>query len=123
MRALLERNPLEAWTGGRGTGGVAYFSYRDGVFSTAFEVEPADRPILQELTRELVEWRLAEYLSRIETRSGGSALVCAVKHSGGRPILFLPDREEHPELPSGTTTVLANGEPYEAKFAKIASTC
>jgi superfamily II DNA or RNA helicase len=119
-RGLLERNPIEAWTGGRGTGGLPYFSYRDGVFSTAFEVDAADRLSLQELTRELVEWRLAEYLQRLEARSESSAVICSVKHAGGRPIIFLPRREDHPELPEGTATLLANGEAYEAEFAKIA---
>ena len=61
LRADLERNPIAAWTDGRGTGGVRYFNYADGVFSSAFEVSEATRVGLQELTREIADWRLAEY--------------------------------------------------------------
>ena len=46
--------------------------------------------------------------------------VCKVSHSGGRPILFLPDRKRTPGLPEGTTEVTIDGEPYEADFVKVA---
>jgi hypothetical protein len=61
----LEQNPVEAWAGGRGTGGTPYFAYENGVFRSTLPVDPADRKALQELTRELVDWRLAEYLLRL----------------------------------------------------------
>lgn len=61
---LLERNPIHYWAAGAGTGGVSYFSYEDGVFRTTFT--RSDRDAFQELTREIVDWRLAQYLSRAE---------------------------------------------------------
>ena len=33
---LLEQNPIAAWAGGKGTGGVSYFAYEDGTFRTTF---------------------------------------------------------------------------------------
>jgi hypothetical protein len=43
-----------------------------------------------------------------------------VSHSGGRPILRLPDRARVPDIPEGATAVSADGEPYQANFAKVA---
>jgi superfamily II DNA or RNA helicase len=64
LRKYLEKNPVAAWTKGKGTGGAAYFTYQAGVFKSTLEV-PADlRTDFQELVREIVDWRLAEYLQR-----------------------------------------------------------
>jgi hypothetical protein len=60
VRALLVRNPINAWTGGKE--GAAFFAYEGGVFRCTVRSENA--PGLSELAREIVEWRLAEYLDR-----------------------------------------------------------
>jgi superfamily II DNA or RNA helicase/diadenosine tetraphosphate (Ap4A) HIT family hydrolase len=121
IRAHLEENPIRAWIGGAGTGGVAYFTYEDGQFASRFEVTPEERSGFQSLARELVEWRLAEYLDRTpEEQLSGTRIVCKVSHTAGRPILFLPDRGSHLFIPSGTTPVTIDGNAYEADFAKIA---
>jgi hypothetical protein len=36
VKRLLVENPIEAWTGGRGTGGEAYFSFSGRSFVTTF---------------------------------------------------------------------------------------
>jgi hypothetical protein len=64
----LERNPVAAWAGGKGTGGKAYFVYDQGVFSSTFTVAEDLRPEFHELAREVIEWRLAAYLKREEKR-------------------------------------------------------
>jgi hypothetical protein len=43
-----------------------------------------------------------------------------VSHSNGTPILFLPDRDTHPNLPEGWTEVRVNDETVSANFVKIA---
>jgi len=43
-----------------------------------------------------------------------------VSHSGGRPILFLPDRDQVPGIPEGWTDITVDGEPYEANIVKVA---
>jgi superfamily II DNA or RNA helicase/diadenosine tetraphosphate (Ap4A) HIT family hydrolase len=68
LKRHLEQNPIEAWAGGKGTGGTPYFAYENGVFRTTFGTEPDDRAALQELARELAHWRLAEYVDRLERR-------------------------------------------------------
>jgi superfamily II DNA or RNA helicase/HKD family nuclease/diadenosine tetraphosphate (Ap4A) HIT family hydrolase len=120
LRRLVESNPVEAWVGGAGTGGVAYFQYQDGAFATTFEVGDAEREAAQDLAREVAEWRLLEYLRRRPNQTGADRFVCSVSHAGGRPILFLPDRQKHPGLPEGWQSVIANDDQYQANFVKIA---
>jgi hypothetical protein len=122
LRALLEKHPIAAWTGGRGTGGRAYFGYEDGIFLTTFSVADAQRAPLQRLVREVVDWRLAEYLDQPPAISLAEdrEYRCSVSHATGRPIVFLPDRRRHPDVPHGPTSVLVDGVAYEAMFARIA---
>ncbi len=44
LKRHLEQNPIEAWTGGRGTGGTPYFAYENGIFRTTFAAEPTAEP-------------------------------------------------------------------------------
>lgn len=71
--------------------------------------------------RELVDWRLAEYLDRPGVAGEETAqIVCKVSHVNGKPILFFPDRRKHPGIPEGWTTVLVEGTRYEANFVRNA---
>ncbi len=124
---LLETNPIKAWVDGKGTKGRSYFAYSDSTFSSTLSVAPELREAFQELTRELADWRLAEYLSRFSNAfdggdfpDGGASYACKVSHADRRPILFLPDRESHPGLPAGWTPFTANDEEFEGNFVKIA---
>lgn len=124
LRRLLEMDPINAWTGVRGAQGQKFFGYENGKFSSAFAVSPEMRAPLQELTRELVDWRLAQYLSRAQTDQppddGPVRLLCKVSHSGSAPILFLPDRRKHPATPTGWTIVETAQGTFEANFVKVA---
>ena len=44
LKRHLEQNPIEAWTGGRGTGGTPYFAYENGVFRTTFATNRTTEP-------------------------------------------------------------------------------
>src|SRR5262249_14107155 len=72
---LLEQNPLASWIGGKGTAGVSYFRYDDEVFQTTFSIEPHSTEALQEMVRELAEWRLVEYLDRARRQTAGSSTL------------------------------------------------
>ena len=62
VKKLLERNPINAWTGGNlARGGPSYFSYEAETFRLTLPVS-ADSELLTSLARELVDWRLADYL-------------------------------------------------------------
>jgi superfamily II DNA or RNA helicase/diadenosine tetraphosphate (Ap4A) HIT family hydrolase len=120
MQKLLESNPIKAWTGGKGTGGVQYFDYESEVFSS-FEVDSDVAEATRDLARELCDYRLAQYLDRLhgETRFAKS-IVCNVSHSNGTPMLFLPARERNPGIPDGWTPIVVEGEEYHANFVKVA---
>jgi hypothetical protein len=121
LRRHLEKNPLHFWAAGQGTGGISYFAYENGAFRTTFATKPDDRPALQELARELADWRLAEYVDRLERQpQGDTSYLCKVSHASGKPILFLPNRDQNPGLPSGRTPVQIDGATYEADFVKVA---
>lgn len=64
LRKYLERNPIAAWTGGKGTGGRAYFAYEGEMFRSTFDVPWELRADFQELVREILDWRMGEYLGR-----------------------------------------------------------
>jgi hypothetical protein len=118
LKSMLKTNPIDAWTGGRGTRGVTYFTFGDGVFRTEINVSAAALPAARELVRELVDWRLAEYFQRPGRTA--SEITLKVNHSDGRPILFPLPRDTHPELPDGWTNVRADNETLSANFVKIA---
>jgi superfamily II DNA or RNA helicase len=119
LRHLLEQHPIEAWTGGRGTGGERFFSYTNGRFAFAPRIPASEREAANALIRELAEWRLAVYLRRAGVE-GAPRILCRVSHADGRPILFLPSRDRTPGVPEGWIEVTADGEAYQAKFAKVA---
>jgi superfamily II DNA or RNA helicase/HKD family nuclease/diadenosine tetraphosphate (Ap4A) HIT family hydrolase len=119
LEAMLVRNPIAAWVGGRGTGGRSYFAYEGDVFSMTTDVSPENREALQELVRELVDWRLAEYLDRPSDTTADSYTL-KISHSGGQPILFLPSRAQNPGLPEGWIDVRVSEVIYSANFVKVA---
>ena len=96
-----------------------YFAYENRDFSTNIVVDAQDREAFAELTREIVDWRLAKYLSRA-AESESDAVQCKVIQSNGRPIIKLPDGDARQLLPEGPQTVLIDGKNYTATFAKIA---
>lgn len=120
LRRLIESNPIDAWTGGRGTGGTAYFAYADGRFATTFDAPENSREVVQDLVREMAEWRLAVYTRRMADQSGVDRIVCRVIQANGRPFLKLPEREQRPGIPEGWRELDVEGEALQANFVKIA---
>lgn len=119
LAKLLRENPVAAWIEGKGTDGVSYFSYEDDTFKTRVELPAELTAAGQELVREVVDWRLAEYFTRPGLSVRGEHIL-RVSHAEGRPILFLPDRDANPDLPEGWTDVRVGDETLSANFAKVA---
>jgi len=118
LRRLLERNPIDAWVGAKGTT-RKYFDYQDGVFQTLIDVDPKSKDSFAELTLEVVDWRLADYRSR-GIQAEPSKVQCKVIQSSGRPIIKLPDGDARDLLPAGLQAVSIDGKSHVAMFAKIA---
>ena len=113
-------NPIRAWVGGRGTGRHKFFARTEERFHSTFQVPTESRAAVREFAREIVDWRLAEYLQRGETSGASEDIVCKVAQTGGRPILFLPSRDQRSDIPDGWIAVEVNHEPHRANFVKIA---
>jgi len=122
LRAYLEKNPIAAWVGAKGTGGAPYFIYEHQSLRSTFSVPDDLRSDFQELVREIVDWRLAEYLQRSSSngQEDDTRFIGRVKRTGTQPMIFLPDRKTAPGIPTGWTKVVVNGEQYEANFVKVA---
>jgi len=120
LQKVLEENPITAWVGGRGTGGRSYFSYQNGQFATLFDEQNSSREVFQDLVREIVEWRLTDYLRRTINSGTTAEFVCKVIQSGGRPSIKLPERERSVAIPDGWAPVTVETVPHEVNFAKIA---
>lgn len=119
LQSYLEANPIRAWASGAGTGGESYFDYTDTMFSTSITTPQSGRAALQELTREITEWRLAEYFDRSAPIADGQYVI-KVNQASGSPILMPLDREANPGLPEGWTVFIANGQRYRGNFVKVA---
>lgn len=73
--AMLERNPVAALAGTGAFGTPPLFAYEDRVFSYRVAAAGEDAETLGTLARELIDWRLDEYLARgsaESVRSGAS---------------------------------------------------
>lgn len=117
---LLAKNPLAAWSGEAALRGEVAFALDDQQFRFLPSVRPEERESFQELVRELIDWRMAEYLAREESASLEDDFVLKVSHSGGQPILFLPSGVHRERLPSGWVRLVADEKTYEANFVKVA---
>jgi superfamily II DNA or RNA helicase/HKD family nuclease/diadenosine tetraphosphate (Ap4A) HIT family hydrolase len=120
LRASVLSNPVAAWTGQGAIPGMVPFA-REGQRLRFVDTVPDDlREAFQRLVRELVDWRLAEYLSRSKVTAPTGAFVMKVSHAAGRPMLFLPARAANPGLPEGWQPVSIDGSPHRANFVKVA---
>lgn len=111
LQRHLERNPINAWTNPNG----GYFEYREGVFRWFGGDLGIHRDRFAGLLRELVDWRLAEYLDREKEQVG---YRCRIISSGGRPIIKLPSRTVVANLPIDWVLVEIDEKTYAAKFAQ-----
>jgi superfamily II DNA or RNA helicase/diadenosine tetraphosphate (Ap4A) HIT family hydrolase len=114
--------PLTRWMDEQA--GRHWFKREGSIFLAAFPCPENLRSDFEEMTAELVDYRLAHYAkTRIEKVSAHNAgrIVAKVSHSNGKPILRLPTVEELPGRPIGPITVsLPDGSTWVFKFVKIA---
>ncbi len=114
--AYWKANPIKAWTqGGR------WFRVDGERFVPRLPIAPEAKQSFEEMTRELVDYRLAQYRRRRQAQVQGTAFEAKVFSNKRDPILKLPDRDKRPDLPSGPTDVrLPDGSVWSFDFVKIA---
>lgn len=104
LNRLLTDNPIDAWIQGKGTGGIRYFGFQKGTLSSTLHIPPNLAQSLQELAREIVDWRLADYFSRPGQTSslhpGGTNVLGTIPYKAYRrpeiaPLFGLPYSERY----------------------------
>jgi superfamily II DNA or RNA helicase/diadenosine tetraphosphate (Ap4A) HIT family hydrolase len=96
LRRHLAANPIKAWTNsgsvrrnGAAGNDKVYFEYHEGIFRWVGSDLGPHRARFAELLRELVDWWMAEFIDRLNHRSG---FFCRIIASNERPIIKLPAR-------------------------------
>ena len=113
LRRLLIENPIRDFVDGQGTNNISFFRFERERLSTTFET--GDAKSFRGLLREILDWRLAEYLNQQITSDVIADIVCRVARTGDRPILVLPAAAPH--LERGLTNLHIDEEEYEALIA------
>lgn len=116
--AYWKKNPVAAWTSLR-RDGRTWFTTEGGAFRLNLDVAPALAGALRKLTRELVDYRLAQYRDRKrQDQPTSEGFVCKVLTNQRDPILKLPTRGPV-ALPEGETDVrMPDGAVWQFRFAK-----
>jgi len=81
------------------------------------------RTVFETMTGEVVDYRLSQYAQMRARPAGAEGLefTAKVSHAGGRPILFLPDKDKCPGRPIGPIDVsFPDGSSWEFRFVKVA---
>lgn len=109
-------NPIEAWThGGR------WFRVEEERLIPRLPIIPSAPKCFEAMTRELVDYRLAQYRRRQQAQASDAAFDARVISNSRGPILKLPERTARPDLPLGTTAIrLEDGASWHFDFVKIA---
>lgn len=118
LHHLLVDKSIRAFVGDPGAEEVSYFKFEGDRLSTTFEA--SDAVSLKELLREILDWRLAHYLSRQDPGDASSDVVCRVSRAGECPILVLPSAAAALHLELGPVLVEVEGATYEALITRIA---
>ncbi|WP_396912036.1 DUF3427 domain-containing protein [Mycolicibacterium sp.] len=82
----------------------------------SFTIDAHLGDVFDAMVAELIEFRLSRYVLDKE-KSTSHSWSCRVAYADGHPVVRL-DRRQHPDLPSGAATFIADGSAFEASFAK-----
>ncbi|WP_283195341.1 DUF3427 domain-containing protein [Rhizobium sp. AN80A] len=119
LRAVLLKFPIDVLTKLRDSNGTPYFVLEGELFG--FARAPSSRETFSHLLQEILDWRLAQYLSRIGGHNELADAVCRVaRNASGLPILFLPTTSGVAQLAEGPLDVVVGGQPMVATVGKIA---
>jgi hypothetical protein len=116
--AYWNRNPVAAWC--RPTRSRrAFFRTKENRLVPELPMPQEFSDTFVEMTRELVDYRLAQYRRRLQGDATGEAFHCKLLWNQRDPILKLPSRRTHTIVPEGETDVtLPNGEVWTFRLMK-----
>jgi superfamily II DNA or RNA helicase/diadenosine tetraphosphate (Ap4A) HIT family hydrolase len=115
------RWPLDRWLDKQE--GQKWFRREGDRFVFAIPYPPEMRNAFESMTGEIVDYRLSQYAQTRVRLPGAEGLefTAKVSHAGGRPILFMPDKDKSPGRPIGPVEVkLPDGSSWEFRFVKVA---
>ncbi|MDP3689906.1 DUF3427 domain-containing protein, partial [Bradyrhizobium sp.] len=118
LRRLLVDRPIRDLVGGQGTGETSYFKFERDRLSTNFEA--SDAAPLKDLLREILDWRLAQYLSQHAPDDPAADIMCRVSRDDEHPVLVLPSAAASLHLELGPVPVEIDGVTYEALITRVA---
>lgn len=118
FRRTLIENPIHSLLEDQGTRDVSFFRFEKDYLSTTFEVGEVES--FRDLLREVLDWRLAEYLDRKASGDPNADIICRVARAGEHPILFLPSNATNLHLEQGLIPVQIDGAPYKVSIEKNA---
>ena len=91
------KNPVAAWCGGSGKG-RKWFRVEGDRLVPRLPIATNHEESFSELTRELVDYRLAQYRRRGQSDASGESFSCKVMWNQRDPILKLPTRKGGPDI-------------------------
>ena len=116
LRRVLIENPIHALVESRGNRDAPFFRFERDQLSTTFEAGDAES--FRDLLREVLDWRLAEYLNRLSSGEPTADIICRVGRAGDSPVLFLQSDPTSLHLEQGSTPVQIDDETYETSIEK-----
>ncbi|MFP2929821.1 DEAD/DEAH box helicase family protein [Pyxidicoccus sp. 3LG] len=112
--AYWKDNPVDAWTKGN-----KWFRIEDNRLIPQLPIAPDAKESFEEMTRELVDYRLAQYRSRPRASIQLSSFDAKVISNQRDPIIKLPSRTRMPDLPHGEVEMrLPDESLWRFRFAK-----
>jgi superfamily II DNA or RNA helicase/diadenosine tetraphosphate (Ap4A) HIT family hydrolase len=115
--AYWRRNPIEAWTAEKKER-RSWFRVSGDRFMPAFAVSEDAAAAFSRLTRELTDYRLAQYRARRRhDDASAESFVCRVLSNKRDPILKLPSAGRD-KLPSGEVDVRVDGVVWQFRMMK-----
>jgi superfamily II DNA or RNA helicase/diadenosine tetraphosphate (Ap4A) HIT family hydrolase/SOS-response transcriptional repressor LexA len=116
--AYWRRNPVAAWCGTAERPG-RWFRTDGTRLTPRLPIPEGLDETFADMTRELVDYRLAQYRRRARVDAQGAAFTCKIISNKRDPILKLPSRKARPDLPQGDVDVrLEDGSIWRFRFMK-----
>jgi superfamily II DNA or RNA helicase/diadenosine tetraphosphate (Ap4A) HIT family hydrolase/HKD family nuclease len=117
--AYWRKNPVAAWAGETKKQNAKAWFRLEGERLVPKVPDAGEPETLVSMTRELVDYRLAQYRARVRQAEPGAAFTCKVISNQRDPILKLPSREKRTDVPAGEIDVrLPDGRAWVFRFMK-----